>query len=255
MKIDDIALLEAMVLARGEFAVHNMKVELSRQLTAAGAPPGDLETQLRALLARLVTIEPGADTVERVASAIAFNRGVLPRASERTEARAVLSALAGMGADALPSDDVIAASVRRYVPDQYVTADVVAAVGGLLAARLAPILAAKDAELARMRADNDTYERGYRHSIELSLMLQSYAIPSEPKALARHIERERNAHTERIRELEAQLAARPIGIPDPPPPPPQPSLTMCHECDGTGFIMGDPGCGPCVACQRSGARQ
>lgn len=208
--------------------------ELSRQITAAGAPPGDLEQQLRALLARPEPIEPVADMVEALAdAAVTHVRGIYPvgagatREVIRDATIAVLSRLAAMGAEALPSEtDALRALWTTGLPDYDVERksfvltkdDAIAgmsAVFDLIRGTIPPTLAAKDA-----RAHEE--------------LLMRQNAQRDADALREQLDEERA----RIRELEAQIAARPIGIPDPPPPPPPPSAApmncfVCSMASGT----------------------
>lgn len=175
--------------------------ELSRQLAAAGAPPGDLEQQLRSLLARPALVESGADMMAALAltfdqAADAFEEQDTSQRGNSTLSgiRAVLSCLASMGAEALPSVRDIGRAVSKIEPwENYSEGHLYERRGQAIHDIIAPLLAAKDA---------------------------------------------------RIRELEAQLAARPIGIPYPPPPPPPPSVVAeppCSSCRGP-YPYHAPGC-------------
>jgi len=270
LKIDLVA-IEAMVVPRlgddneSTTVVLAVLGEMSRQLHAAGASgepclPHELdarpiEAQLSALLSRPAPIEAPADMVEEVAAILGrFEpHDGIPQRPIVKMARAVLSALAAKGVEELPSVNAIRACTSDN-PFYMLTVENGQRVGRLVRAHVSPILAAKDAEIAILRAAHDDVSQKLG---ALSVMLGNYALPSEPKALAAElkardaaVEHNRWAFEEEqrllaeardhVKELEAKLGACPechmrdackldcsrrtLGNPLPPPPPPSPSV-------------------------------
>lgn len=216
MKIDKLAVFEAfMQEVRGlriedettRMGIDGAFAELSRQLVAAGAPPGDLETQLRALLSRPPPIEPGQDVVEALARVLKASWAEDDGDPEWSKmARAVLSALAEMGAEQMPSeDDVFKAIESECDLRDYSWIAESCAVRDMVAARLTPVLVAKDARIRELEAQrNEAQGLANLRGTELSHM-------------------RRADHPHELGSCSRCDAPQNIGVTQKPPPPPPPS--------------------------------